>query len=412
MMALALGCGAAAAAPPETAAPAGWRDVVNANRHPVTFRDGRLEGPGFELLMREMPGTQFVTLGEAHNVAEIPPFLGALFRVLHDRFGFQYVALEQDPLMMERVSGDLARGDDQAIRALAVRYPYGFTFISDQELAMLGEIGRVASGRHLPVWGCEQAFGASHYLEELALLAKPPLAGQVADLLARAQAAEQAPRDLQARHFMSSDRTKGAALQALRDAWAPRPGARAEWLLDSLLISDEIYGYYARAKDGEVVGLYNNVVRERDMKDCFRRQYRLAEARDGVPPKVLLKYGHWHAQRGRSPGNAFNTGNFVSDIATANGMRSWAMAIVAYDTPAELLEFTGAGAVLAAIAPAAGWEIVDLRPLQPFVHARKLDADVPPDAREQARAFLFGFDAVLFIPRGHAADFEVTGAKY
>jgi hypothetical protein len=163
---------------------------------------------------------------------------------------------------------------------------------------------------------------------------------------------------------------------------------------------------------GEVVGLLNNTLREADMKDRFRKEYRLAESKDGAPPKVLLKYGHIHAQRGRSPMNAFNIGNFVSDVATLNGKRSFHIAIVHYGSPAELEKYKGAGSFLAKLAPAEKWELLDLRPLQPWVHARKLDADIPDDIRASVRDFLFGFDAVLFMPHGRHGTYTVTGAKY
>jgi hypothetical protein len=401
--------------PPATPAPTpdAWRAVAEAGRHPIELKDGQLSGEGFEFLMKALAGTQFVVLGEEHNTAEIPPFTAALFRALHERFGYRYFAEEQDPLVMERASAPPLRGDRAALEDLARAHPYAFTFVSDEELAMLAEIGRISTGRSRLLWGCEQAFGATLYLSELEQLAPTPgIRGLVSSLLERAQEAEKPVRDLDARHFMSRDREKSALLKALRDAWAPREGARAADLLDTLLKSDEIYGYYARAKAGEVVGLLNNTVREADMKERFRREFRLAEARDGAAPKVLLKYGHVHAQRGRSPMNAFNLGNFVSDVATFFGTRSFHVAIVHYDSPASLKGHGGEAAFLATLAPAEGWELLDLRPLQPWLHSRKMDAGLPEASRAALRDFLFGFDAILFMPHGRRGTYSVTGAKY
>lgn len=404
---------AAATAASPSPTPGTWQAVAAASRHALQLEDGRLKGDGLDFLMKELSGTQFVVLGEEHNTAEIPKVTVALFRTLHERFGYQYFAEEQDPLVMERASAPPARGSLAALEDIARKHPYAYTFISDEELAMLAEIGRIATGRHHPLWGCEQAFGATLYLEELASLApSPEIRTQVNALLERAREAERPVRDLASRHFMAGDREKAAALKSLRDAWMPREGTREAGLLGALLKSDEIYGYYFRAKAGEVVGLLNNTVREADMKECFRREYRTAEAKDGVAPKVLLKYGHVHAQRGRSPMNAFNIGNFVSDVATFGGARSFHVAIVHYESPAALEKYKGAGAFLAKIAPDKTWELLDLRPLQPWVHARRLDANIPEADRTSVRDFLFGFDAILFMPHGRRGTYAVTGAKY
>ncbi len=390
-----------------------WQAVASSGRHRLELKDGRLSGEGFDFLMKALEGTEFVVLGEEHNAAEIPPFTAALFRALHDRLSYQYFAEEQDPLIMERASTPPSRGDRAALEGIARKHPYAYTFVSDEEIAMLAEIGRIATGRHLPLWGCEQAFGATLYLEELAARAPTPeLRERTEALLARAREAEKPTRDLETRHFMARDREKSAALAELRDAWSPRAGTREAELLGALLKSDEIYGYYARAKAGEVVGLMNNTVREADMKACFTREFRAAEARDGMPPRVLLKYGHVHAQRGRSPLNAFNIGNFVSDLATYEGSRSFHVAIIHYDTPTKLATYGPDAALLARFAPTDGWELLDLRSLQPWIHAHKLDGDVPEKDRASVYDLLFSFDAVLFMPHGRHGTYTVTGAKY
>lgn len=63
-----------------------------------------------------------MALGEAHNNREIPAFTTALFRLLHEHEGFEFLILEQDPVMMERVSRPPAKGALQAIQSLARQY--------------------------------------------------------------------------------------------------------------------------------------------------------------------------------------------------------------------------------------------------------------------------------------------------
>src|SRR5512132_2175630 len=109
--------------------PGTWQGVAGASRHALELKEGRLSGEGFDFLMKELEPTQFVVLGEEHNTAEIPPFTAALFSALHDRLGYQYVALEQDPLMMERASTKPARGDRGVLERIAREHPYAYTFV-------------------------------------------------------------------------------------------------------------------------------------------------------------------------------------------------------------------------------------------------------------------------------------------
>ena len=62
--------------------------------HPIAIEDGALRGPGAAFLASAAAGTQFVALGEAHNNREIPQFATALFRLLHEREGFEFLILE------------------------------------------------------------------------------------------------------------------------------------------------------------------------------------------------------------------------------------------------------------------------------------------------------------------------------
>ena len=74
------------------------------------------------------------------------------------------------------------RGRTDSIVAYARRYPHAFTFMSDQELAMIADVGRIATGRGNPLWGLDQAFGVTHALDRLAVL---PVAKSNAALIRR-----------------------------------------------------------------------------------------------------------------------------------------------------------------------------------------------------------------------------------
>jgi hypothetical protein len=351
--------------------------LLAANSHSIRLETQQLTGPGAELLLDAAANAQFVALGEAHNNRDIPLLSQALFRQLNHRYGFNYLATEQDPLMMQRISSGPVRGDLSRVNALARQYPYGFTFVSDQELAMLAGILDLSSGRHDPVWGAEQAFGATHYLEELIELAPTEAAGELVRALHAEASEDEADRDVSNRHYMSRTDAKRPRFLALREAFAPRPGSRAEFLIEALIKSDEIYGYYHRAVAGEVVGLYNNSVREDYMKRRFMTEYRRAEAADGKQPRVLLKYGSWHLFHGRGPGNVYTIGNFVQEFSIANGMETIGVMLLT----SEKAGFDPqAPAWLGPLLPEqlSEWTLVDLRPLRPYAHARKIGTSLSP----------------------------------
>lgn len=141
--------------------------LVVANSYPLTLADdGALAGPGADFLLRATANAQFVLFGESHHDDASPRFATALYRSLHDRYGFDTAVVELDPLAIEAVNKAPLRGDVAKIAALSKRYPAHLGFSSDQDLEFLAVASRI--GR---VWGVEQAQGATRYLEELAELA-------------------------------------------------------------------------------------------------------------------------------------------------------------------------------------------------------------------------------------------------
>lgn len=378
------------------------------NTYPITLDAGVLSGKGFDLLLQAAENAQFVNVGEPHDNYDIPRFTAALFRALHDAHQFNYFATEQDPLMMQRVSADPVRGNRERIEALAKEYPYGFMFASDQELEMLATIGTSSTAKTSPIWGAEQASGATHYLDALNPLA-PSKKAKVKLLQLRAQVWEQERKRGAKRRFLGGQGHREALLQ-LKTMLLPRPGSRADFLLHALLVSDEVYGYYRRAASGKVVGLYNNTVREAYMKRRFMEKYRIAEAVDGSLPRVLLKYGHAHLYRGRNPFNAYTIGNFTHEFSISNGMEAIGITVVAYGPGYVDLVAKAPDSLkpLTKNAPKQGWNLIDLRPLRPFVHARRITDMVPEKDLEAYRRLIFGFEFFLLMSESKGAEHKVT----
>ena len=286
---------------------------------PIALEQGRLTGPGADVILAAAAKAQFVGIGEEHNNLHIPAITTALFRTLHQRHGFNYFVDEQDPVMMRTISVAPVRGDVGRIRALAQRYKHGFTFISDQELQMLADIGATSKGKGRPIWGCEQGFGVTHVIDQLSPRARTAAQKRLIAALRPETEAKEAVRDLaKGGHYLGQE-ANGPKLAELSQVFATAdPDTR--FIADAPRQSNLIYSYYHRSTRGELPGAYSNsAVREEYMKRVCLGEYRNAERRDGHLPKAVLKMGHWHLYDGWSPNNVTTLGNFFSNLARLNG---------------------------------------------------------------------------------------------
>lgn len=387
----------------QTPAPVDTRALLAANTRPFTYADGKLAGPGADFLFDQLKDSQFVFLGESHHDHETPIFAGALYARLQQDLGYRYLAVEQDPLAIEAVNS--YRGDLAKIPALAKRYPTHIGFASDQDLGFLAQASRSARPGAPTVWGLEQAQGVAPYLEELL-----PLAPNVATR-ATTQALLDEVRLKETRAsqgaFLHDDPTTLPRLEALKAAFAAKPGSRAEVLLTGLVTSARIYSYNRRANAGERVGLYNNTEREALFKRAFMGHYRqVATAK--TPPKVMFKFGGWHGYRGRSPGGAFTIANFAHEFAIANGREAYGIVVVptgGYDA-----DVTEAGPWMKALfpdGPPKSPVILDLRGLHPW--SRVFANQVPVDQQAALRDYILAHDAVVVLPNSAKATWDLTG---
>lgn len=382
--------------------------IVAQARLPVSFDGGVLGGPGAERLIGEADRAQFVIVIESHNDHVTPLVTADLFRQLNRAHGFDYLAIEQDPFGMEAASDASRRGRIDRIADHARRYPYSYTFATDEELQLLAMAGLISNARSQPIWGVDQVFGATALLEELLALSRSPHVRQLVQaLLQDARAAEEKRnpegiRDQQNHHFISSPNFDlPRRLAQLREEMAPEAGSRAEDLLNALQASAEIYSYYHRAREldeaGATLGLRNNWVREDWMKRRFMRHYREAQAAGDRQPKVVVKAGYWHAVRGRGPGNVFTLGNFLHEFAIGNSnealsvqvlpLREWWPDHASVDPEYRVL-----------LAPDAMDEasLVDLRPLRAHLHSGN-SFGLEGAALRTFRNLVFGVDFALFM---------------
>lgn len=379
--------------------------VLRENTHAFTLTpESTITGPGADFLIKATADAQFFLFGEDHHDRDTPLLASAIYRLLHKQHGFEHAVVEQDPLGIEMLLAPGVRGDLKRMGEAVRRYPTSIGFASDQDLQFLAEAATATRGPEA-VWGIEQVQSATLHLSELERLAPDARRKEmVASLLTDARASESDRAKMV--EFLAKDPNTLARLQELQKAFGAKAGSKADALLTGLVKSAEIYSYYRRAEAGEMVGLYNNTVREDWLKRGFLARYRAA-ARGGKLPKAFFKFGSWHMIRGRNPGGAWTTSNLAHEFATANGKVGYGIDVVAYGGYSA---YADAPAWLRPLLPPAPPEtpvLIDLKPLRPI--ARLFTEQVEEKHRPRLRDEINGFEALVVLPNSAKATWELTG---
>jgi hypothetical protein len=366
-----------------------------AHSYPILMNGTRLEGQGAEFLKGKVSNSQFVLLGEEHNVKQIPEFTSDLFLMLHECCGFNHLALENDPISAQMASSPPLRGNAARISEYATKYPNAFTFATRQELQLIADAGRVATTRTDPVWGLDQSFGVLHALNALSTL--PGVNGKSSTLRELKEQAEKldSERFTEDRHYM--EMVKVSDLEKLKQELAPKPGSEGDFILSNLVSSSRIYTNYHNAHSGYASAFE----REEQMKKLFLRGYRNAQKNGETQPKVLLKLGHWHIFRGMGPSALQTLGDFVTEFATSNDQQAFSIALFIHGSPnkwREVGEWKGMRPFGMA-ASSEHWTLIDFRPIREAAFAHEFGPLSPTMMR-----YIFGFDAALVIANGSPAD--------
>jgi hypothetical protein len=388
---------------------AAFTETLKKNHVAISVQDGKLTGPGAEVLRPALAEAQFVALGEDHGIRQIPEFAAALCAELATH-GFHHMGLEIGTYVAPDLE-KMARSADGAkqLAEFEKQYPETIAFYSwPEEFAMLQKCETAASPGHMTIWGLDQEFmGATSFLADKILATNPgPEAKAAVETLlkeaseARAAAAKSGnPGDL----FMMT--AKQEELDHLRDLLKKQAKPEAQNLFNAFLASREIY-------QKNMAGDYYNSNRQRAllMKKNFSEPFAASSQSNGVLPKVFFKFGAYHMFRGINPLHSSELGNLIGEAAEANQLKSVHILIVG--VKGEQLHFVGIGKPAeAAPLDLAGdkaspflffkplfdiqidnsWTLYDLRALRDgFSKYGKMDSEL--------ERVIFGYDFVVLIP--------------
>jgi hypothetical protein len=381
--------------------------VLRANFHRGLFTSDKLTGEAADFLIREAAASQFVVVGERHDIKEIPQFVGWLLDQLHGRSGFNHLATENGALVTEEAFRGPAAFSVDTIAAYVRRYPNAFEFSSDQDVILTGKARSLLSVVKTPLWGLDQEFGAANLLARLRVLPAPAAARRAIDSLYElAYSAEHLRLNDGGVHWLAVDASPTMFSNASR-LYGPSPNPEARRILEQLQESARLYDLNRRSSNGEPVGFIANDDREQLMRRNFVRHYHDAVAGGESLPRVVVKMGQAHAGRGQSPFGPFTVGDLIYNMAAANGTKSFHLAVLAHNARADstspsLWKWTDMRP-LADVAPTDGVTVIDLRPLRPLLYSNRI-GNVGADLRR----LIYGFDAIILMGGATAATYDLT----
>ncbi len=315
-------------------------DDLKQSRHAVAVKDGKLAGPGADVLREGTVGAQFVALGEDHGIQQIPEFAAALCEVLAPR-GFRTLALETGPYATKPLE-EFAKAPDGAkqLTEFDKRYPETIAFYTwREEFAFLQQCAKAAGPDKFHIWGLDQELmGSPVYLLQKILDTKPGPEAQAAveamlkenneDRAAAAKTGD--PGEL---YLMKA---KQADVDKVRDLLKKLGSAEAQAMLDALIASREIF-----QKNISGQSYASNRQRALLMKKNFVDTYAAAAQRQNVFPKVFFKFGAWHLYRGINPLHSSELGNLAAEAAEGHQLKS--VHILILGVKGERSRFTGIG---------------------------------------------------------------------
>jgi hypothetical protein len=381
--------------------------VILKHKYTIDPTQNGLSGDGITFLLNECKNAQFVLIGENHNTKEIPVFTGLLFERLNSLCQFEYLALEQDPAMMKIISNR-----NENIPGLARKYPNGFTFITDQELALLEKARSISKAKN-SIWGCDQSFGASHSVDVLnAFLKSKGKAVPAIDSIYKSIYEKEKVRNLASCRYMSQLDKRNQLLN-IKNNTPAKYSKKMAFYIDELLVSDTIYNLIKTKKYFE-----SRSMREDYMKTRFLAEYNLAAVKNQLP-KVVLKFGNNHLNNGYNPGSNVNSlGNFVKQLALTNNKSCISINALIYRNDGSDWDYFKSDSSIfylqrfANNASVMQWTLFDLRPLKAAYYNGALASYITKEERTNWENLIYGFDFLLFIGNGTDGNATFTNGEF
>lgn len=368
---------------------------------------GDLSGPGGEFLRAGVRGARFTLVGEEHGVVEVPRLVEGLWREGQGA-GYSHLAIEVGEQLAVRLETALrADKDDGAYLEFLKRHWPGAPFYNWREdAALLRTVVNSTPGRRGVLWGLDYDILADrHALGRLRELAPDAAAKRVADsaIGVTDSALERAMRE-QNPALVWMFGGDSAVLSRLRAAYRPTAGSEADrilTLMDSTLAINHLF-FSGR-------GYESNLRRSRLLKRQFWRHFDSTRAALTREPRVMLKFGASHLQRGPNLSNTFDLGSLLPELAEKEGGEAFSIFAVggpgtlraqidprtmgSTETPVQALAPDWAKP-FADAADRDRWTVFDLRTLRAAAGSGRFGTLAPALVQ-----VIFGFDVLVVLSK-------------
>jgi len=282
----------------------------------LVLQDGKLSGPGADILNAAVQQSRFVMLGESHMTREIPRFTAAFCDMMHP----DAYAVEAGPSAAHFVNGLLNKPNRLEMMSERGRmYPNNMAFLDVREENDLAVHCAASSHNpHFAVWGLDQEFlgSATTLLASMAASNPGPhsraaiTAAQVKDRSAEAEARRTG--DFGKLFLLSAT---DADVQQLKTAIAEDGTPQTRDLFHEFSVSHRIYHLNGEGSPD------SNLERAELLKQHFLADY-IPFKRETPAPRIFFKLGDNHTGKGFNYTHELNLGNFIAEFAVAEQAKS------------------------------------------------------------------------------------------
>jgi len=395
---------AQAAAPAPRAQASIFEQNLRAASYELHIENGRFTGSAAPILEGAISDAKYVLVGEDHLTREIPQFTAAVCDVMAPE-GLSTMVVEASPEAAKFVSSTMGKPDRLArMAALLHQYPDSVAFLNMREENDLVEhCDHVAHNPNFQLWGLDQPFlGSAGWLLDQMLATHPgPRASALLAHLKKEEqedAAHAQETGDSSKLFLLSDSVSDTDLTQAAAILQQDANAEANGLFSELIESREIYRKHLQGNPE------SNSQRATLLKRNFRQDQEAAGS--SHEQKVLVKFGDSHIYKGFNQIHQRDLGNYIAEIADAQGSASLYICILGakgthphhegYNRPYKLEPFTLDEAdfypwlkpvVDSQISDA--WTLYDLRKLR-FQNLGPIDPGM--------ERLVYGYDLLIIVP--------------
>jgi hypothetical protein len=371
----------------------------------LEVNEGKMAGPGGDVIRGELAKAQFILFGEEHGFADSPIVLRAIAREARP-LGFKYHVVEVGPLSTRMIRETLSRDGLSGLHKLVHEVPLGIPFLCLKDDAELASdfLGQDAKGTPFLI-GVDQEFIGSptFHLKRLVEIAPNDAARAAATKVLNQE--KEATSKADQKNFLMT-RFHDADFDALAAHFTSQE--EAQNIVSELKESAAIYQLWMSGHNYE-----NNARRARLLAKNFLAA---CKSMADTQPKIVFKMGLEHVALGTTTVNTVDLGTLATSIARSNGQTALRIAFLPiggknagfspkagnpvteqpYESK-EVKEFFASIGLEAGALPKGGWTVVPLEPVRQALDTKGIDALKP-----FSRFVLLGYDYVITTPDAKA----------